>query len=78
MNVRVILLFRSFYLNKKFNKEDVIMKKITFIPAKNSLKNTGKLKVAAYCRVSTEHETQHSSIDLQINYYTDLIQTNPK
>lgn len=32
------------------------MKKITFIPAKNSLKNTRKLKVAAYCRVSTEHE----------------------
>ena len=39
------------------------MKKITFIPAKNSLINTGKLKVAAYCRVSTEHESQQSSID---------------
>jgi len=54
------------------------MKKITFIPAKNSLKNTGKLKVSAYCRVSTERETQKSSIDLQIKYYTDLIQANPE
>lgn len=54
------------------------MKKITFIPAKNALKNTGKLKVAAYCRVSTERETQQSSIDLKIKYYTDLIQANPE
>ncbi|WP_077611617.1 recombinase family protein [Clostridium sp. Marseille-P2415] len=54
------------------------MKKITFIPAKSSLKNTRKLKVAAYCRVSTECESQRSSIDLQIRYYTELIQTNPE
>lgn len=52
------------------------MKKITFIPAKNSLKNSGKLKVAAYCRVSTEREIQKSSIDTQIKYYTELIQMN--
>jgi site-specific DNA recombinase len=52
------------------------MKKITFIPAKNSMKSTGKLKVAAYCRVSTERESQQSSISLQIRYYTDLIQNN--
>lgn len=54
------------------------MKKITFIPAKNSLRNNRKLKVAAYCRVSTELETQQSSIELQIKYYTDLIQENPE
>ena len=54
------------------------MKKIIFIPAKNSLKNSGKLKVAAYCRVSTERETQKSSIDTQIEYYTELIQMNPE
>lgn len=52
------------------------MKKIIFIPAKNSLINNRKLKVAAYCRVSTERETQKSSIDIQIKYYTDLIQEN--
>lgn len=54
------------------------MKKIIFIPAKNSLRSGGKLKVAAYCRVSTERETQKSSIDTQIKYYTDLIQENPE
>ncbi|WMJ76964.1 MULTISPECIES: recombinase family protein [unclassified Sedimentibacter] len=52
------------------------MKKITFIPARSSLKNIGKLKVTAYCRVSTERESQRSSIDIQIRYYTDLIQKN--
>ncbi|WIV13673.1 group II intron maturase-specific domain-containing protein [Proteiniborus sp. MB09-C3] len=54
------------------------MKKIIFIPAKKSLENNGKLKVAAYCRVSTERETQKSSIDTQIKYYIDLIQENPE
>lgn len=54
------------------------MKKIIFIPAKNSLRSGGKLKVAAYCRVSTERETQKSSIDTQIKYYTELIQMNPE
>lgn len=54
------------------------MKKIIFIPAKNFLRNSGKLKVAAYCSVSTERETQKSSIDTQIKYYTDLIQENPE
>ncbi len=48
------------------------MKKIKLISAKNSFKNTGKLKVAAYCRVSTNRESQQSSIDLQIRYYTEL------
>ncbi|EMS72725.1 hypothetical protein CTER_1428 [Ruminiclostridium cellobioparum subsp. termitidis CT1112] len=33
------------------------MKKITFIPVINSLKSTGKLRIAAYCRVSTECES---------------------
>ncbi len=32
------------------------MKKITIIPATNSLESNGKLKVAAYCRMSTERE----------------------
>ncbi|MBU5439869.1 recombinase family protein [Tissierella sp. MSJ-40] len=54
------------------------MKKITIIPATNSLESNGKLKVAAYCRVSTERESQRSSIDLQIRHYTELIQNNPE
>ena len=37
-----------------------------------------KKKVAAYCRVSTRYESQKSSIEMQINYYTELIDSNPK
>lgn len=36
-----------------------------------------KLKVAAYCRVSTELEQQQSSYDIQIEYYTRYIMQNP-
>lgn len=32
-----------------------------------------QLRVAAYCRVSTEQEEQQNSYQVQISYYTDLI-----
>jgi len=32
------------------------------------------LRVAAYCRVSTDDENQTSSYELQINYYRDMIE----
>lgn len=35
-----------------------------------------KLKVAAYCRVSTKFESQQSSIDLQVSNYKTVIQSN--
>lgn len=44
-------------------------------PAKEEKK---KLKVAAYCRVSTKFESQQSSIDLQISNYETLIKSNPQ
>ena len=37
----------------------------------------GKLKVAAYARVSSKKEVQESSIENQISEYTDLIKSNP-
>lgn len=37
-----------------------------------------KLRVAAYCRVSTEMEEQQSSYQAQVEHYTTAIQTNPK
>ncbi len=47
------------------------MKKLRRIePAKAENK---KLKVAAYCRVSTKFESQQSSIDLQISNYKDKL-----
>ena len=36
-----------------------------------------QLRVAAYCRVSTRHEEQQQSLETQIDYYTNYIQSNP-
>lgn len=38
---------------------------------------TRKIKVAAYCRVSTDHEEQQDSFFTQVNHYTKFIQENP-
>ena len=50
---------------------------VTIIPAKmQTAENRNKyhqLRVAAYCRVSTEQEEQQNSYQVQIAYYTDLI-----
>lgn len=35
-----------------------------------------KLKVAAYCKVSTKFESQQSSIDLKISNYETIIRSN--
>ena len=37
-----------------------------------------KIKAAAYCRVSTDMETQTGSYELQFAYYTDLINADPR
>lgn len=50
---------------------------VTIIPAKAqteiSRSKYHQLRVAAYCRVSTEQEEQQNSYQVQIAYYTDLI-----
>ncbi len=50
---------------------------VTIIPARvQTAENRDKyhqLRVAAYCRVSTEQEEQQNSYQVQIAYYTDLI-----
>lgn len=56
---------------------------ITYIPARRRIKtdsedsNRGKLRVAAYCRVSTEMEEQAGSFTTQVTHYTNYIQKNP-
>lgn len=56
---------------------------ITVIPAnsRNTLrkenKTRTKLKVAAYCRVSTDQEDQLHSFDAQVEYYTRYIREHP-
>ena len=50
---------------------------VRVIPAKpqtiESRSQYHQLRVAAYCRVSTEQEEQQNSYQVQIAYYTDLI-----
>ena len=36
-----------------------------------------QLRVAAYCRVSTDDEEQLTSYEAQVSYYTDKITSNP-
>ena len=52
---------------------------VEVIPAFADLHKDEKriLRVAAYCRVSTDQEAQASSYELQIQYYTDYITRNP-
>ena len=37
-----------------------------------------KLRVAAYCRVSSEKDEQLNSFEVQVEYYTELIASNPE
>ena len=57
---------------------------ITIIPARQSLtadaensQSVRKLRMAAYCRVSTDQEEQLLSYENQLNYYTGYISNNP-
>ena len=57
---------------------------ITVIPAKlistaesGTAQSVQKLKMAAYCRVSTDQEEQLLSYENQVNYYTNYISENP-
>lgn len=54
---------------------------VEIIPAtvQKTLKVTERknLRVAAYCRVSTDHEEQQTSYKTQIEYYTKYIKENP-
>lgn len=37
-----------------------------------------KLRVAAYCRVSTDNEEHATSYEMQIEHYTEFINKNPE
>lgn len=55
---------------------------VTVIPARARNRNGNKeevkpkLRVAAYCRVSTDSEEQASSYDVQVKHYTSYIEGN--
>lgn len=58
---------------------------VTFIPARRTItkkiaageKITKKIRVAAYCRVSTDADEQLNSFENQVEYYTNYINENP-
>ena len=55
--------------------------RVVVIPAKSCEKNKQAakcLRVAAYCRVSTDDEEQKTSYEAQIGYYTEKINSNPE
>lgn len=57
-------------------------KSVTVIPARRRIGNTvkmedkPKLRVAAYCRVSTDSDEQATSYEAQIEHYTNFIRNN--
>lgn len=48
------------------------------VPKNESVEKKRKLRVAAYCRVSTDSKEQETSFDSQVTYYTELINKNPE
>lgn len=54
-----------------------IITRITPPGAKKKQKEKPPLRVAAYCRVSTERPEQETSLDLQVRYYTQRIESTP-
>ena len=56
-------------------------KAVQIIPAKKDLvpeAEKRKLRVCAYCRVSTDEDSQASSYELQVQNYTKMIRENPE
>ena len=54
------------------------MKKITKIEPSASRPTAAKIRVAAYCRVSTGMDEQLVSLETQKNHYKELIGSNPE
>ncbi|MCL2521243.1 MAG: recombinase family protein [Erysipelotrichales bacterium] len=75
-------------MNSKDNERDIIRERIKhghnkdeiiFIPARpveNAFDPTKKLRVCAYCRVSTDNLNQTTSYELQKAYYEEMIYKN--
>ena len=58
---------------------------VTLIPARiragnriTSKENKPKLRVAAYCRVSTDSDEQATSYEAQVEHYPEYIKNNPE
>ena len=63
-------------------EQAVLERKVHVIPATRPTpasgpRRSGRQRVAAYCRVSTDSEEQLNSYAAQKNYYTQKIEENP-
>lgn len=56
-------------------KKKVITIEPTLVRDKGS--ESTNLRVAAYCRVSTDSQEQENSYENQLNYYTNFIDSHP-
>ena len=60
------------------------MANVTVIPARrrrvqaDAVQEKPKIKVAAYCRVSTDSDEQATSYEMQVEHYTEYITKNPE
>ena len=67
------------YVQNKPKEEECLEKEVDSVKIIPALPQTkSKLRVCAYCRVSTLRETQASSIDSQSNHYEEHIKSNPE
>ena len=55
-----------------------LVQEIKPLPVLQARTKNHRLRVAAYCRVSTDQVAQETSIQTQITYYEDLIRSNPE
>ena len=56
-------------------------REVQIIPAKRDMPSEDtpkRLRVCAYCRVSTDEEAQEGSYELQVQHYTQMIRDNPE
>jgi len=70
------------HLNRDAIREayEAPQREVQIIPAKRDLISDAdkkRLRVCAYCRVSTDEEAQEGSYELQVQHYTQVIQSNP-
>ena len=63
---------------QSFFERRITMATITVIPAKDNRKEEqSNIRVAAYCRVSTDRDAQESSYEIQKAHYQELIERTP-
>ena len=53
------------------------LRQVFVIKATKDISPDDKIKVAAYCRVSTDSDDQLNSFIEQVRYYTDFVNQNP-